>query len=311
MDLRSAPAPVLVVADAGAQASLGHIARCAAVVTALRARGVTCRCLAVGADRPPHSALRWECVAGADELPAAEGSLLLLDSYRLDAEAVRAQTGAAKLAVMHDLGPVPESAELVLTTDPALAGTRPHVVGGPDLACLGPMFWGLPDPRPVTGPVRSLLITTGGGDPGGHAAAIAAELRAALPEPEITLVRGPHARLPELHGVRLLDRPRSLLKPLRAADLVIASAGNSLLEALAVGTPTVALVLAENQRAGAQALADRGATQLAEPAPLAAVVAAAKALSADTEARAQRVRAGRELVDGYGALRVAYLLSEL
>jgi spore coat polysaccharide biosynthesis predicted glycosyltransferase SpsG len=236
---------------------------------------------------------------------------VLLDSYGLNANAVRAQTSAARLAVMHDIGPLPECADLIITTDPARVGSRPRVVGGPQLSCLGPMFWGLPDPRPVPGSVGSLLITTGGGDPGGHAAAIAGALLAALPESVITLVRGPHAPLLELAGIRVLDRPRSLLEPLRAADLVITSAGNSLLEGLAVGVPTVAVILAENQRAGAQALADRGATQIVEPEPLEALISAVRRLSEDAAARAAQVRAGRGLVDGHGALRVAYLLSEL
>ncbi|MGH2870132.1 MAG: hypothetical protein ACRDNK_21500 [Solirubrobacteraceae bacterium] len=317
MGLSSAPrgpAPVLVVADGGAQASLGHLARCGAVAVALQGRGIPCRCVAVGSDAPAPSALAWEWVADADALPDTGVSLLLLDSYRLDPVTVRAHTGAVKLAVMHDIGPVPESADLVLTTDPGLAGMRPEIVGGPALCCLGPMFWGLPAPRPVAAEVRKVLITTGGGDPSGHGVAIAYALADALPGREITLVRGPHTELSPLTGIHILDRPPSLLHPLREADLTVTSAGNSLLEALAVGSPTVAVIVAENQRSGAQALADRGATQLAEPEPLEALealVATVRALAEDPELRGHQVRAGRELVDGYGALRVAYLLSEL
>ena len=246
-----------------------------------------------------------------ESLPLVGPDLLLVDSYHLDPVAVLARTRAQRLAVMHDSGPVPDRADLVVTTDPRLAGTAPRVVGGPDLACLGPTFWGLPDPPSIPSRVSRLIVTTGSGDPGGHAVPIAGALHTALPDAEIELVRGPYATFSTPPGVRVLDRPASLLGPLRSADLVVTAAGNSLLEALAVGTPTLAILMADNQRPFAELLAAHGGTELLEPTPLDSIALAATQAAADPAIRQDRSIRGRELIDGFGALRTSFLLWQL
>jgi spore coat polysaccharide biosynthesis predicted glycosyltransferase SpsG len=80
---------------------------------------------------------------------------------------------------------------------------------------------------------------------------------------------------------------------------------------MAAGVPTVALLVAENQRAGAAWLAHRGATELLDPAELDALEAEVRRLSGDPELRHARACRARELVDGHGALRVAFLLWRL
>jgi UDP-2,4-diacetamido-2,4,6-trideoxy-beta-L-altropyranose hydrolase len=304
-------ADVLVVADAGPGAGLGHIARCSAVATALRVRGLSCRCLAVGATHEPLSSICWEPLHAVEDVPDCEPPLLLLDSYNLESQAIRARARSRLLAVMHDIGPLPHDADLTVTTHPQLLGAGPWVVGGPSLTCLGARFWGLPDPREVPKRVERILVTTGAGDPGGHAVGVAVAVKRALAQTEVVLVRGPHASFEDPDGVLVLDRPDSLLEPLINADLTVSSAGSSLLEALAVGTPTVGLVMADNQRPKAQSLAEQGATELFAPDVPHSIAAAVSDLANDQRAREQRVRRGRELVDGHGALRVAYLLWRL
>lgn len=302
---------VLVLADAGPRDGLGHVARSAAVAAGLGAQGLRCRCLALGAERSPRSSVPWEPIGAADGIPDLTPAVLLLDSYHVRLSAVRSRVRPRRSAVFHDAGPLPDGADLTLTTDPRLAGTSPRVLGGPELTCVGPSFWGLPAPRAVPDRLRSILVTTGGGDPGTHAVSIAAAIAGAFPDAEVALVRGPHASFEAPDGVRLLERPQSLLEPLQGADLVVTSAGSSLSEALAVGTPTIALVVAENQRPRAQELARRGATELFSPDALPELVAAVRALAQDPAAREDRVRRGRELIDGYGALRVAFRLGQL
>jgi spore coat polysaccharide biosynthesis predicted glycosyltransferase SpsG len=248
---------------------------------------------------------------GADEVESYQPALLLLDSYTLDPVLVRERAAAQKLVVMHDVGSLPPAADLIVTSDPRLAGTRKGVVGGPMMTCVGPMFWGLPEQAHVPERVRSVLVTTGGGDPGDHAVAVAVAIREALSGAEVRLVRGPNADFSDPAGIRVLDQPRSLLGPLLEADLVVAGAGESLREALAAGRPTVALVVAENQRVSAQVLADHGATELFAPDSLGSIVAAVVDLAADRELRELRVRRGRDLIDGHGALRVGFLVWRL
>ena len=95
---------------------------------------------------------------------------------------------------------------------------------------------------------------------------------------------------------------------LQDADLVVTAAGQTMLETLCVGTPCVATAVVDNQRAQLDLLARAGGVRAAQPAGIGEAVAA---LVADATARAQLAAAGRELVDGFGALRVAGLIAQL
>jgi UDP-2,4-diacetamido-2,4,6-trideoxy-beta-L-altropyranose hydrolase len=140
---------------------------------------------------------------------------------------------------------------------------------------------------------------------------VARAVRDALPGVEVRLVRGPQAGFPDPPGIRVLHQPPALLGPLLGADLAVTAAGNSLLEAAAVGVPTLALVMADNQLPGARALAEAGATQLCDPASPDAVAAAVRRLAGDRRLRREQAERGRALVDGHGALRVAFALWRL
>ena len=180
------------------------------------------------------------------------------------------------------------------------------------MACLGPDYWGLEvDAARAARPVGSVLVVVGSGDPGGHAVGLAQAATEALPGRRVTLVRGPYADWDEPPWVDVLDRPRSMLKALLESDLVITSGGQLLYEALAAGTPTVTVPVAENQRPGAQAAMRSGATEVVEPDDKATLRERLSALADDPAARGDRVQRGRALVDGNGALRVAFRLSRL
>lgn len=302
---------VLMIADAGPGSGLGHLARCSALAAALGTRGVRCDLLASGAEQPPHAPLEWRAAPDVRVLAGSAPALLLLDSYRLDPQDVRAWFRPRRQVTLHDAGPLPAASDLVLTTDPALAGTQPNVIGGSELTCLGPGFWGLP-PAPSPAPrIRRVLVTTGGSDPGGYAVPLAEVTARSLPGAAVSLVRGPQASFPDPVGIRVLERPPSLLGAMLEADLVVSSAGSSLLEALACGTPAVAILLAGNQRPKASALADRGIVRLVEAGDEATLAALLARLDRDPSDRARQATLGQQEIDGYGALRVAYRLAAL
>ncbi len=308
----ASPEPlILVVADGGPRSGLGHIARCSAIAAGLRAKGVGCRCVALDATEPPHSLLEWECPGSLDDLRGVAPALVLVDSYNHEPADVRVRLSAGRLAAMHDIGPLPAGAELIITTDPDLAGGRAGVIGGSRMACLGPAYWGLPRAGKAAERLQRVLVTTGGGDPGGHAVPVADAVREGAPAAAVTLVRGPQAQFESPAGIELLDCPPRLLEALRRADLVVSAAGSSLLEALAVGVPAVGLVVAENQRRKATSLAAAGATHLVDPCDRAAVAETVRRLDGAPAERAELSRRGQEAIDGYGALRVAFLLAGL
>ena len=258
-------------------------------MVALRARSVEVDALGIGAAGPiERDGVTWRPVGAIDQLAAPAA---LLDSYRTPRDVVARIARGTQLAVMHDEGEPPPGATLVV--DAAL-DLR--------LACLRPAFWGLP-PRIVREHAQRVLVTTGGGDPGGAGAALAKTARDALPDARVALVRGPQAPADVPAGVEVVPSPHGLLDELLGADVVVSSGGQTLLEAAACGTPCVAVPLASNQERQVRALARAGAvtTDLAR----------LPALAADRGARATLAAAAQQAVDGYGALRVAYAIARL
>jgi spore coat polysaccharide biosynthesis predicted glycosyltransferase SpsG len=298
---------VAVLADGGPQAGLGHLGRCSAITAALRARGLTVSCWAYGAlGGVEIDGIAWTPLASAESLPAPAGGVVVVDSYTLPEAARAALTARWSVAAMHDFGGVPAGAALVVSIggEPAAA---PLTLSGLQFAPLRAPFWGLPE-RVAGDRVRRVLVTAGGGPLQAAGVEFARAVRAALPDAAIALVRGPGAAFAAPPGVELVDAPPSLLAELRAADVVVSAAGQTALEAAATGAATVAVVMVDNQRRNALALADAGAAVAVEPAE---AVGAAVALAGDAGRRATLVRRAQAAVDGYGALRIAFRVAEL
>jgi UDP-2,4-diacetamido-2,4,6-trideoxy-beta-L-altropyranose hydrolase len=295
-----------LIADAGPAARLGHLSRTGAVAVALRSRGAEVRCLAWGADEPiERDGLDWEPLARAESPPT--GGVVVLDSYEASAESVSELAADSGLVLMHARDAVPE-AEIVTSTVGREGDLGRLRLFGLTYACLRPAYWGAPERR--TGDrVARVLIATGGGDAGGAAAELAEAAREAVPDAEVAVLRGPYAsgELPD--GIVAVEHPPTLLGELLAADLIVTAGGQTLLEAAAVGTPAIAVVLAENQRSQAEAVSLQGAAVIAEPG--AGVTDAVGELAADAARRAAIGRSGQELIDGFGALRVGFHVARL
>jgi UDP-2,4-diacetamido-2,4,6-trideoxy-beta-L-altropyranose hydrolase len=299
---------VVLVADAGMEAGLGHISRSSAVAVALRSREIETRCYAYGAQEPIEcDAVAWLPLK-EEGLPAAP--VLVIDSYRLSQDCLARAAQSTQLVVMHDYGNVPTGAALVINAAASPSSGGAGRLSGFAYAALRPQYWGLPS-RTLDERVRRILVTTGSGqfaDVGRDLARILAE---ELREATVALIHGPHATIEALPGVEVLDAPDSVLEPLLGADLVISAAGQTMLEAAATGTPCIALPLAENQRGQAARLADLGAVRLVDPPRPEDVTAASVELAQDAEARHALSRNGQRAVDGYGALRVAFQIERL
>jgi UDP-2,4-diacetamido-2,4,6-trideoxy-beta-L-altropyranose hydrolase len=285
-------AHVTVLADAGPSIGLGHLSRAGAVAAALRAQGHQVDTYVSGDAAVEHDGIAWT-PAGDARAPAGAGPLLV-DSYRVDVTALAA---ARPVATFWDgAGAPPAGVALALT----LAGPE-----GPRLACLRPMFWGVAA-RPVAQRARRVLITTGGGAAGG-VAALAGAVRAAAPEAEVAAVLGPYATEDLPAAVAVVRSPPRMVDVLAGADVVVTAAGQTMLETLCAGTPCVALAVAENQRTQLAIVGDA----VHEAADADAAGAAVAALLGDAPERARLARAGQELVDGFGALRVAGRVARL
>jgi UDP-2,4-diacetamido-2,4,6-trideoxy-beta-L-altropyranose hydrolase len=295
-----------LIADTGPEVGLGHLSRTGAVAVALRSRGIEVRSLAWGADEAIHrDGLEWEPL-GRAESPPAEG-VIVLDSYGVAGETVAELAAGARLVLMHDRDALPD-AEIVTSTIGREDAAGRLRLFGLRYACLRPPYWGVPERQPSDA-VRRILIATGGGDSAGAAAQLAESVREGVPEAEVAVLRGPYSsgELPD--GILAVDHQPDLLGELLSADLIVTAGGQTLLEAAATGTPAVAVVLAEDQRTQAEAVASAGAAELVEPGP--AVSDAARELAGNAERREDLARRGQELIDGYGALRVGFHVGRL
>jgi len=304
------PGTAIVVADGGLDAGLGHIARSSAIAVALSDAGLGVRCFALGAEAPLGcDGVTWEPLAAFRDAPLDAAAVVVLDSYRLPVGDVDAAVEATPLVVLHDQERAPDSAVLVV----AAGSSRPSGPGrlaGLEYACLRPAFWS-PRERAVAARINRILVTTGGGDAvSGLGATLAAAARDALPETTVTLVRGPYGTGGAPSGIELLEAPDSLHDALRDADIIVSTGGQTLLEAAALGTPAIAVVAVENQRAQATQLAELGAVRLLEL-PGEGLPALLRELDASAEARASLARNAQAAVDGRGAQRVAARIAAL
>jgi UDP-2,4-diacetamido-2,4,6-trideoxy-beta-L-altropyranose hydrolase len=120
-------------------------------------------------------------------------------------------------------------------------------------------------------------------------------------EPVLTALRGKH-------DVELLVDPHDLVTVLARADLAISAAGTTCWELASLGVPLAIVVLADNQVAGAEALAQRGTAVFLgwhKDLDAGAVLQQLQSLFEQPGLLRRLSDDGRSLIDGLGAGRVA------
>jgi hypothetical protein len=156
------------------------------------------------------------------------------------------------------------------------------------------------------------MVTTGGGLDQTEAnlagAEIAETLASRLTSAAVTLA-------PRLAGsddlprcVSALSAPEGLAPHLNDYDMVVTAGGVTLLESLCLGRPTVAVVVADNQRRAVEGAASAGACLAAT---VDEAVGQALRLASDFSLRRGLSDSARKLVDGRGACRVARSVAQL
>jgi UDP-2,4-diacetamido-2,4,6-trideoxy-beta-L-altropyranose hydrolase len=257
---------------------------------------------------------------------ASGAEWVIVDGYHFDGRYQRALVDAGlKLLAFDDHGHAGSyHAHLVLNQNFG-AGPEPYadrapytrLLLGPRHALLRREFraWAAP-PREAPAAARRVLVTLGGSDPDNVSARVL-EALAGVPGPlDVHVLIGganPHRVALERaaaacpHPVELAVDVLDVPERMAWADLAVAAAGGSSRELARVGTPQIAIVLADNQRPAGRALGELGlAVSLGWHADVATgdVAAAVAGLAADASRRAELSRRGRELIDGRGALRV-------
>jgi spore coat polysaccharide biosynthesis predicted glycosyltransferase SpsG len=326
----------------GSQAGLGHVRRCLTLAGALAGRGFASEFVVEG--EPAVAA--WVADAGYPSYIVAPGHPLapavaralrersacaaVVDSYDVPTAGFRAllATGATIVAV-DDLADRELPVHVVVNGGVdaerldyrGLAETR--YLLGTDYVLLRPEFG--TDAGRVTGPVvERVLVAIGGGDPWRLLPRLVAWTRSALPAVEIAVLASPlsdagglasDGNHPGPGRVVVHRDPPDVRGLMLGADLALCAGGQTTYELAATGTPALAIQVAANQAGNLRGLAGAGALVCLGAADDAGledrVKAALGALAGDPIERARMSQAGRALVDGRGAERVADALVAL
>jgi UDP-2,4-diacetamido-2,4,6-trideoxy-beta-L-altropyranose hydrolase len=327
---------VVIRAEGSAAIGLGHLRRCVSIGQALAHLGAgwtlaahdaaAAAAVAGGAHVAPIAGARWT-LADAEEVAglaaACSGQAVLVDSYEADDAYVRAISNRGHRVAILDDRPIARGCDLRINPSAGAEKSerdaeRPYL-GGPSFVPLRPEFWSA-SPRTVSAVTSRVLITLGGGDPRRLSERLFSGVLACLPDVDVTCVAGPFFdHVDSLRAIAgatsrasIVTAPTAVADLFRDADIAISGAGQTLYELAAVGTPAVAIAMADNQVPQLDALAraeiviDGG--RAADEQIVERVVAQISALAADRRRRSDMSRRGQELVDGQGALRVARAL---
>lgn len=213
---------------------------------------------------------------------------LIVDHYAIDQAWQKAlKPYYQKLMVIDDLGDRQHICEFLLDQNygstsakyQSLVPKQCKILAGAQYALLRPEFakW-----REVSlkrrendQKIKSILITLGGVDPDNHTEQILQQLAKAELDPciEITVIMGataPHFEKVKQQAASMNNKTRvktnvnNMAELMANADLAIGAAGSTTWERCCLGLPTIQLVIAENQRQIAQALAKAHAIKLLE-----------------------------------------------
>lgn len=332
---------VLFIADAGPEAGGGHLMRSLTLAEALTVRGAACAFLATSDSAPlletfAPAMSRIDC-AGSDRASLAAAlagqgfDALVFDHYRLARADHEALAGGRACLVIDDLADRPLGADVVLDSGPSrraldytlLTDGDTRLLLGPEFAPVRSRFAALRASSLARrdGPVRRVLVTMGLSDVGGITNRVVERLRPRLGDVGIDVVLGGQA--PSLRALsrmathdrrlRLHVDAKDMATLLHDADFVLSAAGSTVWEICTLGLPSAILVVAENQRPAADALAERGAALVvdaADPGFEGALDRAIMRLVTDPVQRAHLSESAAGVCDGQGAGRAAEALLE-
>ncbi len=339
------PKRILFFADAGPLVGGGHVMRCLTLARALTERGAECAFVESRSAAPILRRFGWPAqtllaMIGAEDVPELvgwgarfadqfEADVVVVDHYRAAAaEETQLRGTERRIVAIDDLADRRHACDLLI--DPGFGRRAGDYVGqirdscatllGPGYALVRPEF-AQARPRALSrraqhGPVRRALVALGLTDLGAVTARVVSALADRLGEARLDIVIGSGAEsLPALEAAVERDRRLHLwvdsaeMASLMAdADIAIGAGGSSVWERSTVGLPSATVILADNQRPMAEAMAaaeltiaiDAGApdfeTQLGD---------AWDALTEDTALRWRLTERSAELCDGQGAERAA------
>jgi UDP-2,4-diacetamido-2,4,6-trideoxy-beta-L-altropyranose hydrolase len=310
--------------------------RCLTLAAELEAKGASCVFMgppAVSALLDAFAPKAARLAAASTEprdLAAAIGTeafdALVFDHYALSARDHQAMGQGRPVLVVDDLADRALAADVVVDSGPArraedylnLVPEDARLLLGPAFAPVRPEFAALRETALAWRgePVQRILVSMGLTDVGGITARVVERLRPRIGDCSLDVVLG--AAAPTLPGLTKVARrdPRltihvdtpHMARLTAEADIAVGAAGSSMWERCVLGLPSVAVILADNQRAAAAALAERGAALVVDLAAADFEPRFDRALTRlmiDPDLRRSLAATSAALCDGQGAERVA------
>ena len=323
---------VLFAAAAGPTIGFGHLVRCRSLARALGVEPlVIVRGTAATRRRAAAGGWKLATIRNDDELRRLDPHLLVVDDPSIKAVTTwvrRARRIGVPVATIHDLAIAAIDSDLVIDGSVQL----PRGVDGRFGSLRGPSYTIL-DPRVratrerLVRPVpRRILVALGGGRRLATAARLVRAIAARVGDAEIRVAGGFSGGrgMPALATGTWIHAPDGLAEELASASVAVLAGGVTLYEAWALGVASVAVALTSAQHVTIRALARRGATvdaggvasgfsrnRTAATKTLDHVAREVDRLVGDHASRRRMATAGRRLVDGGGASRVAARLRQL
>ena len=324
--------------DGGTAIGAGHIMRCRAFADQLDTMGWNTQ-FAISASS--SSKLLGERYKSALVLPDSAGprtiqsqlgkecNLLVIDHYGLNADfEKRCRAWANKICVFDDLAETTHDCDLLVNSTP---GQSPRMFKdkvpdqcecllGPAFAPLRPEFFRTRIEQKRSADPNSpakLLISLGTTDPANMIGRALRGIRSAAYNIEVTVVLSsvaPHKaeiseQLQQIRGTLKIDC-KDMAWEVANSDIVLGAGGISAWERCCLSTPTLMIILADNQRPNADALEAAGAVKLIDPDLIEQDIAnTLKGLLEDTDSLTQMARTATRLCDGLGTSRLAQAIS--
>jgi UDP-2,4-diacetamido-2,4,6-trideoxy-beta-L-altropyranose hydrolase len=340
--------PLLVRADADVTQGSGHVMRCCALVQAWCDRGggawflsrcgnttLRARIQAAGAQFLPLStdaSIEFDLQSTLALVTELVPAFVVLDGYDFDLDYQRSLRAAGqRLMVIDDTIRLPAYDVDVLLNQNLGAAELNYNSNSDAKLLLGPRYALLRREfaywrsrlHTVPETARKILVTLGGSDPANVSLKVIEALRqleiarlqirvvAGAANPHITELQ--HAATEFPGRLELLTAVSDMAALMAWSDIAVTGAGSTCWELACVGVPAVSLVLADNQRNIAAALAAAGViVNLGWHGDVSTerIAATVNGLLYASFRRLRMSQQGRALVDGKGAARVAAALSK-
>lgn len=331
--------PIAIVrAAASARIGIGHVMRCRSLAHALRQSGWTCLFAADAETRRTVAELQpSDVLPDLDDDPDDPSALaaawpngvdlLVVDHYGWDADReARCRPWARRVVVVDDLADRPHDCDVLVDqtlgrTEDGYRGLVPprcELLLGPEFALLRSEFaerrQAALTRRARMDKPRRILVNFGGGRQDPVIRDVLLAISAMDLDADVDLVLGASetdllAGL-QMGKIRLRVHPRTsdMAGMMSVADLAIGAGGVSTWERCCLGLPSIIVVVADNQREIAAAVADAGAAITIDsqgPERQSEIRRALALLWGDRRRYAAMSRAAAAICDGLGAQRVA------